>query len=179
MNGLNAQRHNTATWIRYNCSSILGVSESDLLRSDVRNTKFRKEIGWMSETRLYSSVDVPILHKDCNGEYSLSSVFLNPKLMGASLHYIIASFWKLIFSPRSTLLLFMVSALQRVSWRMDHFNCRLRQRPRLINSALSRLALLLHAACWYVLATSIDISTLLTLFIRLAGRFQLTILFKK
>jgi len=104
MNGLDTQRHDTASWIRYNCSSILGVSESDLLKPEVRNTKFCEEIGWMSETGLYSSVDVPILHKDWHGEYSLSSVFPNPKLMGVSLTYAIASFQKLIFSLRSTLL---------------------------------------------------------------------------
>lgn len=38
----------------------------------------------MAETGLYSTVDVPILHKDWHGEYSLSSVFLNLKLMGVS-----------------------------------------------------------------------------------------------
>ena len=46
----------------------------------------------MSETGLYSSVDVPILHKDWHGEYSLPSVFLNPKLIGVSLMYPIAAF---------------------------------------------------------------------------------------
>jgi len=106
---------NTATWIRCNCSSILGVSKSDLLKPEVRNIKFREEIGWMSEAGLYSSVDVPILHKDWHGKYSLSSVFLNPKLMGVGLMYIMASFRKLILSLRSTLLLFMASVPQRVS----------------------------------------------------------------
>ena len=115
MNGLNTQRRDTATWIRYNCSSILGVSESDLLKPDIRNAKFREEIGWMSKTGLYSSVDAPILHKDWNGEYSLSSIFLNPKLMGVSLMHAASSLRKLIFSLRSTSLLFMVSVLQRVS----------------------------------------------------------------
>jgi hypothetical protein len=46
--------------------------------------KFRDEIGWVSETGVYSSIDVPILHKDWCGEYSLSTVFLNPKIMGVS-----------------------------------------------------------------------------------------------
>ena len=81
MNGLNTQQHDTTTWIWYNCSSILGVSESDLLKPDVRNTEFHEEIRWMSKTGLYSSIDVLILHKDWNGEYSLSSIFLNAKLM--------------------------------------------------------------------------------------------------
>lgn len=36
----------------------------------------------VSETDLYSSIDVPILHKDWHGKYALSSVFLNLKLMG-------------------------------------------------------------------------------------------------
>lgn len=85
MYGLNAQRYNTATRIRHSCASILGVSESDLLEPAVRKTKFREQIGWVNESGHYSSVDVPILHKDWHGEYSLSSVFLNPKLMGVSL----------------------------------------------------------------------------------------------
>jgi hypothetical protein len=84
VNGLNTQRHNTANRIRHNCASILGACESDLLKPDVRMAKFREEIGWVSETGVYSSVDVPILHKDWSGEYSLSSAFLNPKLMGVS-----------------------------------------------------------------------------------------------
>ena len=86
MAGLNTQRHNTATRIRHSCASILGVSEADLLKSDVRRDKFREQIGWVSETRVYSSVDVPILHEEWHGEYELSSVFLNPKLMGVSFH---------------------------------------------------------------------------------------------
>ena len=84
MNGLNAQRHNTANRVRHSCASILGASDSDLIKPDIRMAKFREEIGWVSDTRVYSSVDVPILHKDWSGEYSLSSVFLNPKLMGVS-----------------------------------------------------------------------------------------------
>lgn len=84
MNGLNTQRHNTANRIRHSCASILGASDSDLLKSDIRMATFREEIGWVSETKVYSSVDVPILHKDWCGKYALSSVFLNPKLMGVS-----------------------------------------------------------------------------------------------
>jgi len=84
MNGMKAQRYNTATRIRHNCSSILGASEIDLLKPDVRKAKFREQIGWVNETGMYSSVDVPILHNDWRGEYSLSSVFLNPMLMGVS-----------------------------------------------------------------------------------------------
>jgi len=49
---------------------------------EIRKAKFREEIGWVNESALYSSVDVPILHKNWSGEYSLSSIFLNPKLMG-------------------------------------------------------------------------------------------------
>ncbi len=82
MNGLKTQRYNTAHRIRHTCASILGASENDLLKSDIRKARFREEIGWIGETGLYSSVDVPILHKNWNREYSLSSVFLNLKLMG-------------------------------------------------------------------------------------------------
>ena len=84
MNGLSSQRHNTSTRIRHNCASILGVSETDLLKAEVRRDMFREDIGWVNAAGVYSSVDVPILHKDWYGEYALSSVFLNPKLMGVS-----------------------------------------------------------------------------------------------
>jgi hypothetical protein len=87
MNGLNTQRHNTASRICHNCASILGGSETDLLKPDTRKAKFHEEIGWVSETGVYLSVDVPILHKVWGGEYLLSSVFLNLKLMGVSLSY--------------------------------------------------------------------------------------------
>ena len=76
----------------------------------------------MSKTGLYSSVDVSILHKDRRGQYSLSSIFLNPKLMAVSLMHTIASFRKLIFSLRSMSFLFMVSVLRRVSSGTDHFS---------------------------------------------------------
>ena len=103
MAGLNTQRHNTATRIRHNCASILGVSETDLLKSNVRRDLFREEIGWVSEARVYSSVDVPILHKDWRGQYALSSVFLNPKLMGVSFHSSFNAFHKVHQLSRSTL----------------------------------------------------------------------------
>lgn len=84
MNGIKAQRYNTATRIRHHCASILGASENDLLKPEIRKERFREEIGWVSRTGMYSNVDVPILHGDWQGGYSLSSVFLNPKLMGVS-----------------------------------------------------------------------------------------------
>lgn len=90
----------------------------------------------------------------------------------------LASFRKLIFSLRSMSPLFMVSVLQRVSWAMGRFNRRLGWWHQLVESATSQLVLLLHAACWCA-ATCIDASTLLTLFLRLAGCFWLTTLFKK
>ena len=92
MNGLKTQRYNTAHRIRHSCASILGASENDLLKSDIRKARFREEIGWISETGLYSSVDVPILHKNWNGEYALSSVFLNLKLMGVSCSRFVPTF---------------------------------------------------------------------------------------
>jgi hypothetical protein len=58
--------------------------------SEVQKTKFCGWIDWVnSEGRggLYSTVDVEILHKDYSGEYSLSSIFLKPILMGVSIHY--------------------------------------------------------------------------------------------
>lgn len=103
MAGINTQRYNTATRIRHHCASILGASEADLFKSDVRRDKFREEIGWVNEARAYSSVDVPILHRDWSGEYTLSSVFLNLKLMGVSLLSSFNAFWRVDPFSRSTL----------------------------------------------------------------------------
>jgi hypothetical protein len=58
--------------------------------SEVQKTKFHNWIGWVNSEGgggLYSTVDVEILHKDYSGEYSLSSIFLHPILMGMSIHY--------------------------------------------------------------------------------------------
>ena len=82
MNGLNAQRYNPATRIRRNCASILGVRKSDLVQPDIRRAKFREEIGQVSETGTFLSVDVLILHKDWNGEYSLPPSFSIQSLWG-------------------------------------------------------------------------------------------------
>jgi hypothetical protein len=79
-----------ASRIHNHCAAILQVSEVDLMDSEVRKTKFRDRIGWVNSEGgggLYSTVDVEILHKDYSGEYSLSSIFLNPILMGVSIHY--------------------------------------------------------------------------------------------
>ena len=87
MNGVNAQRSNTATRIRRHCASILGVDETGLMRSESRKEKFRHRIGWVTDGRgngTYSTVDVEILHKNYSGEYSPSSAFLSPVLMGVS-----------------------------------------------------------------------------------------------
>ena len=115
MAGFHAQRYNTATRIRHNCASILGVSEADLLKSEIRRDKFREEIGWVNEARAYSSVDVPILHKDWCGEYMLSSVFLNPKLMGVSFLSSFNTFWRVDSFSRSMLRLFVGQGLENTS----------------------------------------------------------------
>jgi hypothetical protein len=92
MNGLKTQRYNTAHRIHHTCASILGASENDLLKSDIRKAKFREEIRWIDETGLYSSIDVLILHKHWNHEYSLSSIFLNLKLMGVGHSHFVPTF---------------------------------------------------------------------------------------
>jgi hypothetical protein len=87
MKGLKTERYNTASRIRNNCAAIFQVPEVDLLNAEVRKTKFRDRIGWVSNQGgggSYSTVDVEILHKNYGGEYSLSSIFLNPILMGVS-----------------------------------------------------------------------------------------------
>jgi len=89
LKGLKTERYNTASRIRNHCGAILQVPEVDLMNAEVRKTKFRDRIGWVNNDAgggSYSAVDVEILHKDYSGEYSLSSIFLNPILMGVSIH---------------------------------------------------------------------------------------------
>jgi hypothetical protein len=86
--GLKTERYNTASRIRNHCASILQVPEVDLMDAELRK-KFRDRIGWVNGEGgggSYSTVDVEILHKGYSGEYSLSSIFLNPILMGVSVH---------------------------------------------------------------------------------------------
>ena len=90
MKGLKTERYNTASRIRNHCAAILNVPEVDLMNAETRKIKFRDRIGWVSNDGgggSYSTVDVEILHKDYGGEYSLSSIFLNPTLMGVSIHF--------------------------------------------------------------------------------------------
>jgi hypothetical protein len=84
---MKAQRSNTATCLSRHCSALFGVSESDMLRSDVRKEKFRGRIGWVDNGQgigSYSSVDVEIIHKDYSGSYDIKTTFLNPILMWVS-----------------------------------------------------------------------------------------------
>jgi hypothetical protein len=92
MKGLKTERYNTASRIRNQCAAILQVPEGDLMNAEARKIKFRDRIGWVSNDGgggSYSTVDVEILHKNYGGEYSLSSIFLNPTLMGVSIHFAI------------------------------------------------------------------------------------------
>ena len=91
MKGLKTERYNTASHIHNQCAAILKVPEVDLMDTETRKIKFRDRIGWVNDGGggSYSTVDVEILHKDYGGEYSLSSVFLNPTLMGVSIHFVI------------------------------------------------------------------------------------------
>ena len=88
MKGLKTERYNTASRIRNHCAAIFNVPEVDLMNAEARKTKFRDRIGWVDNGvgGSYSTVDVEILHKNYAGEYSLSSIFLNPILMGVSIH---------------------------------------------------------------------------------------------
>lgn len=93
LKGLKTERYNTASRIRNHCAAIFNVPEVDLMNAEARKTKFRDQIGWVDNGPggggSYSSVDVEILHKNYAGEYSLSSIFLNPILMGVSIHCVI------------------------------------------------------------------------------------------
>jgi hypothetical protein len=85
LKGLKAEHYNMASRLCNHCAAILEVREVDLMSAEVRKTKFRERIGWVKSDNggsSYSAIDVEILHKNYGGEYSLSSVFLNPVLMG-------------------------------------------------------------------------------------------------
>lgn len=82
--GMKTQRSNTATRLRRHSAVLFGVSESDMLKAEVRKEKFRGRIGWVENGHgvgSYSSVDVEILHKDYLGSYDIKTAFLNPILM--------------------------------------------------------------------------------------------------
>lgn len=172
---MKAQRYNTATRIRYNCASIFGVPESDLLKPEIRREKFQKEIGWVAETRAYSTVDVPILHKDWQGEYSLSSVFLNPKLMGVN------SLVHIIGMPIVDILLRSLSPssvgpkLESILWLESCFTPKPKQWPIFMTYAIRHLELSLLQAYWYVIATSVNVPESMTFRFRLAGLFRVMI----
>jgi hypothetical protein len=88
MKGLKTERYNTASRIRNHCAAILQIGEVDLMNAELRKAKFRDRIGWVNNgggSGSYSTVDVEILHKNYAGEYSLSTIFLNPILMGVSI----------------------------------------------------------------------------------------------
>ncbi|KAF8911092.1 hypothetical protein CPB84DRAFT_1672272, partial [Gymnopilus junonius] len=89
MKEIKTERYNMASCIRNHCAAILQVSEVDPLSAEAQKAKFRHRIGWVESAHggSYSTVDVEILHKDYGGEYSLSSVFLNPVRMGMSILY--------------------------------------------------------------------------------------------
>lgn len=88
LKGVKTERYNTASRIRNHCAAILRVSEFDLINAEIRKAKFRDRIGWVHNENgggSYSAVDIEILHKNYGGEYSLSSIFLNPILIGVSM----------------------------------------------------------------------------------------------
>jgi hypothetical protein len=125
LKGLKAERYNTASRIRNHCAAILGVHEVDLMNAEVRKTKFRERIGWIQNDNgagSYSAVDVEILHKNYSGEYSLSSVFLNPILMGVSLNVLSITQILIIYLNSSTLHLSVARRQERVLWLVRHIN---------------------------------------------------------
>ncbi|PPQ94907.1 hypothetical protein CVT25_004425 [Psilocybe cyanescens] len=79
--GMKSQRSNTATRLRRHCATLFGVSDTDMLRANIRKEKFQECIGWVDDDHgsgLYSSVDVEILHKDNSKSYNIKTAFLNP-----------------------------------------------------------------------------------------------------
>ena len=87
MKGMKAQHSNTATHLRRHCAVLFGVSESDMLKADIRREKLHGCIGWVDNGQgggSYSSVDVEILHKNYSGSYDFETAFLSPILMWVS-----------------------------------------------------------------------------------------------
>ena len=92
MKGLKTEHYNTASRICNHCAVIFQVPEVDLMNAEVQKAKFCDRIGWIDNENgggSYSTVDVEILHKNYSREYSLSSIFLNPILMGVSTIYFV------------------------------------------------------------------------------------------
>ncbi|KAF8142216.1 hypothetical protein K438DRAFT_1450785, partial [Mycena galopus ATCC 62051] len=87
MDGVTSQRSNTSTRLRKAAgAAIFDCKSTDLLSTSVRLKKFRDEIGWYVEEGSsggYSSLDVPILHRNWTGKYDIKTCFLNPVLMRA------------------------------------------------------------------------------------------------
>ena len=84
---MKSQRSNTATRLCHHCAALFGVSESDMLKAEIRKEKFRGRIGWVDNGHgvgSYSSVNVKILHKYYSGSYDIKTAFLNPILMWVS-----------------------------------------------------------------------------------------------
>jgi len=133
LKGLKTERYNTASRIRNHCAAILQVPEVDLMNAEARKTKFRDRIGWVNNDSgggSYSTVDVEILHKNYGGEYSLSSIFLNPILMGVSIHCAIDIPILIIYLssciPHSS----VARRPGRVLWLVSHITLRRRLWPR-------------------------------------------------
>jgi len=94
MKGLKTEHYNTALCICNHCTAILKVTKVDLMNAETWKIKFRNRIGWVSNDSggsSYLTVNVEILHKNYREEYSPSSIFLNPTLIGVSIHFAIDS----------------------------------------------------------------------------------------
>ncbi|KAJ6496943.1 hypothetical protein DFH09DRAFT_1336945 [Mycena vulgaris] len=85
MERVTSHRSNTSSRLRRVAGAdIFECSKVDLLLPDVRLEKFQVQIGWYTEdgtSGAYSTLDVPILHKDWSGEYDIKTRFLHPCLM--------------------------------------------------------------------------------------------------
>ena len=129
MKGLKTERYNTASRIRNHCAAILKVPEVDLMDAETRKIKFRDRIGWISNDGgggSYSTVDVEILHKDYGGEYSLSSVFLNPALMGVVFILLLTSKIPMVYLNSSISHSSVGRRLGKVLCLVPHITLRLR-----------------------------------------------------
>lgn len=107
MGGVTSQRSNTSTRLRKAAGAdIFDCKSTDLLSPSVRLKKFRDDIGWYVEEGSsggYSSLDVPILHRDWNGKYDIKTCFLNPALMRVRVSDLLQSLARLLLNSSMSL----------------------------------------------------------------------------
>ncbi|KAK7456409.1 hypothetical protein VKT23_010657 [Stygiomarasmius scandens] len=78
---MQTQRSNMATRVRHACgTSIFSCSDSVMVDPAQRKVKFQELIGWDNEKSVYHHWNCPVLHKNGQGWFDMSNVFLSEML---------------------------------------------------------------------------------------------------